>query len=97
MSLYYDPSTNVALALFEPGLDNVQYVGFNKNNLMYIQSYLNDTVTPPTDETPTKYYRWYVCETNFEGYTYTNLNWVASKYPPQNPSCKSVGVQRKFI
>jgi len=50
---------------------------------MNIQGYLDDTVTPPTDTTSTAYYRWYVCNTNYEGYSYETLSWVVGKYPPE--------------
>lgn len=99
MSFYYDPSTNVAMPLFEPGY-TTQYVTWDQSNgEMAIFDYLNDRVTPPTDAKVYVLKNWYVCETNFEGYTYTTLNWamgyVGAK--PQNPSCVKVEVQRRFI
>ena len=57
MTLFPDPSTNVAIALFEPGY-NEQYLGFDSNNHMYLESALNDLVTPPTDTKSVKYYRY---------------------------------------
>lgn len=94
MQLYYDPSTNVALPLFEPSEGTA--VAFDVHNRLNIQSTLDDTVTPPTDETVAAFYRWYVCESNFEGYTYETLNWVMGKEQPENPSCSKVQVVRVF-
>lgn len=97
MDLYYDPSTNVALAWFNPA-DDVTSVGFDSQNHMYIPTYLDDTVTPPKGLTKAKdLYRWYLCEYYYEAYTYTNLCWVAGKYPPENPSCKKIDVLREYV
>ncbi|KAJ5921119.1 hypothetical protein N7466_009445 [Penicillium verhagenii] len=98
MSFYSDPSTNVAMPMFEPGY-NEQEVSFNGDQLMGIYSYLNDAVTPPTGETVRSLKNWYVCETYYEGYTYMTLNWVLGNgsQKPQNPSCVKVEVQRKFL
>lgn len=96
MSFEYYAGSNVALPLFEPGYD-MTYVSFDKNEHMYIEDTLDDTVTPPTYKSPPgKLYRWYVCETYYTGYTYQTLSWVAGKYPPQNPSCKKINVLRQF-
>ena len=94
MYLYTDPSTNVALPLFEPGYDET-YVSFDKNDFMYIKSYLDDTTSPPSSK-ERNLYRWYMCETYYTGYTYETLAWALGKYPPENPSCKKVGVKRVF-
>ncbi|KAJ5730603.1 uncharacterized protein N7483_005111 [Penicillium malachiteum] len=98
MSFYSDPSTNVAMLLFEPGYTQ-QEVFFDKTSQMAIYSYYNDAVTPPTDDEAKILKNWYLCETNFSGYTYTTLNWVLGngKAKPQNPSCVKVQVQRKFV
>lgn len=99
MSFYTDPSTNVALLLFEPGY-TTQYVTFDKNNgQLALFSYLNDRVIPPTENKVQVLKNWYVCRTNFSGYQYRTLNWVMgdSRAKPQNPSCVKVEVQRKFI
>jgi len=92
--LYTDISTNVATGVF--GLGTTQ-VAFDSENKLNIQSFLNDTVTPPTEQTNAAYYRWFICETNFEGYVYENLAWVYGDRTPQNPSCNKVQVTRKFI
>lgn len=98
MSFYSDPSTNVAMPMFEPSYDQ-QDVFFDKSGQMAIYSYLNDAVTPPTGETVRVLKNWYICETYYSAYTYTTLNWVLgnSKAKPQNPSCVKVQVERKFI
>ncbi|KAJ5118347.1 hypothetical protein N7526_009984 [Penicillium atrosanguineum] len=75
MSFYSDPSTNVAMPLFEPGYDT-QSVMFDKNGQMGIYSYLDDTVTPPTGDNVKILRNWYICETYYSAYTYQTLNWV---------------------
>ena len=85
--------------MFQPSYD-VQYVTFSTDEgLLGIYSYLDDTVTPPTDETAKVLRNWYICETNYSGYQYWTLNWVLgdAKAKPQNPSCVKVQVKRKFI
>ena len=94
MQLSYDPTTNVAVPLFEPA-DSGTPVGFDASNKMYIQGYVDDTVTPPSEDTLKDYYRWYVCET-YAGYEYTTLAWVLGSHSPENPSCVKVDVVRVF-
>lgn len=98
MSFYSDPSTNVAMPLFEPGY-GVQSVMFDKDGQMGIYSYLDDTVTPPTGDKVKILRNWYICETYYSAYTYHTLNWVMgdAQAKPQNPSCVKVVVERKFI
>jgi len=96
MVLSTDPSSNVALPIFEGGYDET-LVAFDTHHRMNIQSYVDDTVSPPTDDKVMGYYRWYVCQSNFLGYTYETLNWVMGKYPPENPSCCKVQVVRQFV
>ena len=95
MDLYVDPSTNVAIALFEP-TEVFTYVSFDGDNLMFIKSFYNDLVVPPVDGNVQHLYHWYICEYNYEGYIYNVLCWVYGIAPPQNPSCQKVGVQRVF-
>lgn len=98
MSFYVDPSTNVAQPMFQPSYDQ-QQVMFDKEGLMGIYSYLDDTVTPPTGDKVKVLKNWYVCETYYSAYQYRTLNWVVGngKAKPQNPSCVKVQVHRKFI
>ena len=97
MSFTYDASTNVALPLFGPEYAN-QYVAFDVDGLMNVQTYYNDLVNPPTDEDAVRVlYRWYACTTDYVGYTYPTLNWVLGKYPPENPTCVKVQVKREFL
>ncbi|CAI7647721.1 unnamed protein product [Penicillium pancosmium] len=98
MSFYVDPSTNVAMPLFQPSYDE-QQVMFDKDGLMGIYSYLDDSVTPPKDDKVKVLKNWYVCETNYSAYQYRTLNWVLGngKAKPQNPSCVKVQVHRKFL
>ncbi|KAK4546948.1 hypothetical protein LTR36_001680 [Oleoguttula mirabilis] len=97
MGISYNLASNVALPLFTPSEETATPVAFDADNRMNIQSYLDDTATPPADQNVTAYYRWYVCESNYSGYTYETLNWVMGKYPPENPSCCKVDVVRQFV
>ncbi|QUC23448.1 uncharacterized protein UV8b_07689 [Ustilaginoidea virens] len=96
MTFSIDPSTNVALPLFYPGRQNVQYVSFDSNDILNIVSYLDDTKNPPNGRTPRVLDNWYICKTYF-GYTYTTLAWVLGNANPQNPSCVKVDVKRRFV
>lgn len=95
MSFYIDPSTNVALPLFEPSY-NQQLVSFDDKGYMVIIDDLNDTTNPVNGDDPRALSRWYVCETYFESYRYQTLNWVLGIYEPENPTCSKVEVKRKF-
>jgi hypothetical protein len=96
MSLYLQPETNVALPLFIPGYDTT-YVGFDKEDKLYISYYVDDTVSPPKAGKTKKLYNWYTCETYYTGYTYTTLAWlIGRECKPQNPSCEKVDVVRVF-
>jgi hypothetical protein len=98
MSFYVDPSTNVAMPMFQPGYDQ-QQVMFDEKSQMGIYSYLDDTVTPPTYQNVTVLKNWYVCQTYYTGYTYETLAWALGNESakPQNPSCVKVEVQRKNL
>ncbi|KAJ5082570.1 hypothetical protein N7532_011613 [Penicillium argentinense] len=98
MSFYVDPSTNLAMPMFQPSYDQ-QQVMFDKEDLMGIYSYLGDTITPPTDDKVRVLKNWYLCETNYSAYTYRTLAWVLGngKAKPQNPSCVKVQVHRRFV
>ncbi|TAQ91186.1 hypothetical protein B7494_g561 [Chlorociboria aeruginascens] len=89
LSLYYSPTSNVALGLFQPGYP-VNYFTFT-DDVLGIPGYLDDTVSPPTYVTA-NYYRWYLCQSNFEGYTYVTLNWALGVDAPENPSCQAINV-----
>jgi hypothetical protein len=96
MTLYTDPATNLGLPIFGLGSD-YQYVGFDKENKMYISTYVDDKVTPPKAGKTHHLYNWYTCETYFSGYIYTTLSLLlGTEYPPQNPSCEKVTVVRVF-
>lgn len=98
MNFYSDPSTNVALPLFEPGY-SIQYITFDKKGQVAILSFLDDTRDPPTSNTVKALKNWYVCKTYYTGYRYRTLSWVMGNgsAKPQNPSCVKVEVQRKFV
>ena len=103
MAFVYNPTSNVALPLF--GLDQPQSVLFDsKTGEMGIALEVVDTVVPPYAVDPEQtggykpVYRWFVCQTYFEGYTYYTLAWkLGDEAKPQNPSCQGVTVRRVFI
>ncbi|KAJ6443437.1 Dihydroorotate dehydrogenase (Fumarate) [Purpureocillium lavendulum] len=103
MSFSVDPSTNVALPLFQPGSGTTQYVAFDTTAAkdaarLVVFSSLDDTRRPPTEDKPRALSNWHVCQTYYAGYQYRTLNWVLGNggQKPQNPSCVKVEVQRKF-
>lgn len=95
MMLYYNPTTNVALTLFQPveSDEDAIAVAFDVDGKMNIQGYESDTTLPVTEGIQA-YYRWWVCETYFEGYTYEALVWVMGVYEPEIPNCVKVDVTR---
>jgi len=95
LGLYTPLSSNVALPLFQPSSGIA--VAFDSNNLLNVQDYVDDTVSPPTFTDAKAYYRWYVCTTYYSSYTYQTLNWILGEAPPQNPTCQKVDVQRVFV
>lgn len=97
MLLEYSPSSNLALPLFYPDGEGT-YVEFDGDDLMNIPTYVDDTVSPPVEDGPTSYYRWYVCTTLYSSYTYQTLTWLVGSGDevPQNPSCCAVSVKREF-
>ncbi|RDA94626.1 hypothetical protein CP533_2484, partial [Ophiocordyceps camponoti-saundersi (nom. inval.)] len=98
MTFWNDPSTNVAMPMLQPGYER-QYVTFDKDGLLAIFSYLDDTHTPPTGNEARALKNWFVCQTYFTGYQYRTLAWVLGNgsAKPQNPSCIKVEVERKFV
>ncbi|KAK5130425.1 hypothetical protein LTR08_002123 [Meristemomyces frigidus] len=93
MDLSFNAASNVAMPLLKPSASSTQ-VAFDSHNRMNIQTYINDTVTPPNGENVTAHYRWYICSTYYSSYLYDTLNWVMGEYPPQNPSCCKVSIIR---
>jgi len=96
MDLFYSPTSNVALPLFEPQEFGLQ-VEFDENNLLAVENYVDDTVSPPTAGNTTLYRRWAICQTYYTGYTYTTLSWILGPGPAENPSCQSVDVTRVWV
>ncbi|KAK3114971.1 hypothetical protein LTR53_006150 [Teratosphaeriaceae sp. CCFEE 6253] len=100
MSLYFNPASNVAIPLFEPGTSgSTTPIAFDKRDRLNIPSYVDDTVTPPTASgTSIPLRRWYVCQNYYSGYSYVkSLSWVVGPGRPQNPSCEKVEVVRVFV
>jgi len=97
MQLSSTPTSNVGIPLFEPGGDDGTFVGFDKENKMFIGGYEDDTVSPIKYETKA-YYRWFICTTQPTSYVYTTLAWVYGVHShPQNPTCQKVDVIRQFL
>ncbi|KAL9107015.1 MAG: hypothetical protein Q9227_008051 [Pyrenula ochraceoflavens] len=94
LGLSYNPASNVAVPLFYPDNDIATSMAFDENDLLNIQSYIDDTTDPPTLGQK-GYYRWYVC-TTYAGYTYQTLAWVLGPNEPENPTCTKVDVKRIF-
>jgi hypothetical protein len=95
MQLSYNPFSNVAVPLFMPSESGTE-VAFKSDDLMGIPGYLDDTVSPPSANSPTTYYRWYVCET-YAGYLYTTAAWVMGTGEPENPSCVKADLKRVYL
>jgi len=98
LSLIINPISNVALPFFWPSTDEEATVAFDSNDLLNIQGYFDDRVSPINSSGGyVAYYRWYVCTTYFQGYTYETLAWALGQYPPENPTCQAVNVKRVFL
>jgi len=93
MQLSYNPTSNVALPLFEPSESGTQ-VGFDDDGKMFITGYIDDRQTNVTYKLE-RYYRWYAC-TTYGGYTYNTLAWGMGEAVPQNPTCQKVDVVRVY-
>lgn len=98
MKIQVNLASNIGIPIFSPGWADYSLVAFDECDEMYIQSYQDDTVTPPAVLNPAAPLKsWYVCLTTW-GYTYETLVWkVGQAGEPQNPSCQKVEVKRVFI
>jgi hypothetical protein len=97
MSLDYDPTTNVASPTFYPGFElGYTYVGFDKENKMFIAQGVDDTVVPPVYNVK-PIYRWNICQTLYSSYYYTTLNWIMGPHSAENPTCQKVDIIRVFV
>lgn len=97
MFLALTGTSNIANPTFYPGTDRSTNVAFDKNNCLYIEADMDDTVSPPAYfNSSHKVKNWYVCLTRYS-YLYTTLSWkVGLTGTPQNPSCQKVDVVRVF-
>jgi hypothetical protein len=93
----YDPSTNTALPLLEPGSTNPQQLAFNSQDELIIQSYVDWTANPPASTETYGLRRWFACKTYYTGYQYENLVWGLGAEIPQNPTCIPVVVRRVLV
>ncbi|KAI8627891.1 hypothetical protein F5Y19DRAFT_465512 [Xylariaceae sp. FL1651] len=100
MALLYNTASNLAFPMIWPGDDMRQAVAFTTEDLLAVPATVNDAITPPGPyRTGTTFWdnRWAICETYFQSYTYTALQWVLGSGQPQNPSCQAVTVKRVFV
>jgi hypothetical protein len=94
----YDPTTNAALPLLEPGEEGAQQLAFDEHDQLNVQGSINYSSSPPKQLDGVKaYYRWYACETLFLGYQYRTLVWGLGRAKPENPTCVKVGVKRVWV
>jgi hypothetical protein len=94
----YDPTTNAALPLLEPGDEGAQQLAFDEHEKLNVQGYIDYSANPPKQLDGVKaYYRWYACETYFLGYQYRTLVWGLGRGKPENPTCVKVGVKRVWV
>lgn len=96
MRLLTNPSSNVAQAMFYPGNFFGEYAQFDKEGHLVLLSGIDDTKDPIVASEPKPIDRWYVCDSYFTGYRYKALSWVYGNAGPQNPTCVTVVVTRKF-
>ncbi|KAI1860479.1 hypothetical protein JX265_009878 [Neoarthrinium moseri] len=100
MSFRYNPASNLAFPFIWPSYDDAQPVAFTTEDLLAVPAYVNDAIEPPTPYRGGVTFwnnRWVVCQTYWQGYSYTALQWVLGNQAPQNPSCDAVTVKRVFI
>lgn len=93
MQFQVNAATNVAFPLFNFAYEG-QNVHFDAKNRMFVEGFVDDHLSGKKD-TGTHYYRWQVCKLD-EIFGATAVAWTLGKYPPQNPSCKSVEIYRRF-
>ncbi|KAH8807180.1 hypothetical protein F5884DRAFT_788716 [Xylogone sp. PMI_703] len=91
--LTFNPASNIAVPLFEPGVDSATYVAFDGSDRLNIPAAI-DNGTGQTTSGP--FYMWQICQT-FVGYKYTTLAWQAGLGTPTNPTCQGVSVKRVFV
>lgn len=93
----YDPATDSAVPILQPGSDRPQILAFNDQDELIVQGYVQWTANPPTYGETYGLKRWYACQTYFSGYQYENLVWGLGAGKPENPTCVPVGVKRVFV
>lgn len=97
LTFNYDPTTNTAVPLLQPGDQGSQLLAFNAENELIVTGYVDWAADPPAAGNETAYKRWYACKTYFAGYRYENLVWGLGPEKPQNPTCVGVSVRRVFV
>ncbi|KAK0621452.1 hypothetical protein B0T17DRAFT_508801 [Bombardia bombarda] len=96
LNLNYNPGSNVASTLLQPGYDSVS-VAFAGSNLV-IPSYIDDSTfvagqRPNITGATTPLTQWYACWVYVGSYYYNALAWVTNG-APHNPTCQAVSVVR---
>jgi len=93
----YDPSTDSATPILQPGSSQPQTLAFNDEDELIVQAYINWTTNPPSAGPTYGLKRWYACRTYFASYQYNNLVWGLGAEKPENPTCVAVSVKRVFV
>ena len=99
MDFYVNPSSNVALPLFQPSSDSQSITVERETGQLAIITYVDDSTSPPVIDQSKVLKNWYICRTYFGGYRSQTLNWVLGneEAEPQNPTCIKVEVEREFV
>ncbi|KAH6652334.1 hypothetical protein BKA67DRAFT_573601 [Truncatella angustata] len=100
LSFQYNTASNLAFPLIWPSLDTVQEFAFTDEEHLAVPAYVNDAIEPPTTYRGGVTFwdnRWQICQTYWQAYAYTALQWTLGGGAPQNPSCDAVTVSRVFI
>ncbi|KAH8816360.1 hypothetical protein F5884DRAFT_219119 [Xylogone sp. PMI_703] len=92
LTLSYNPVSNIAVPLFEPGADYATYFSFDAEDKLNLQGAV-DNGSIPQESAP--YYNWQICQT-YVGYAYTTLAWLVGSGTSNNPTCEAVTVKRVF-
>ncbi|KAH8652211.1 hypothetical protein BX600DRAFT_516274 [Xylariales sp. PMI_506] len=100
LALITNPASNLAFPLIWPDESVQQTIAFTETDALGVLVSVDDTAKPPNvypDGQAVLTERWVVCETYFQGYSYTALQWVLGDRKPQNPSCQAVTVKKVSV
>ena len=92
MALFTDIASNLGIAVLGGG-QSILPIGIKEDNSVGLFSHVNYSKNPPKSHNATILHRWYMCNINYEGYTYNALNWLYGKDDPITPGCTKVGIR----